>query len=106
MQRRHPARLAETHSGHRIRAEPEVATKPLPNKAVGRRNSMGSESFRLIAEIGAALAGFAAIARIIRSDPVDRDAAFDIAAYGAMASLFALAAILLPTVLGECTAWL
>ena len=56
---------------------------------------MDSEAFPLIAEIGATLAGFAAIAGVIRSDPVDRDAAFDIAAYGAMATVFALGAVLL-----------
>ncbi len=62
---------------------------------------MQSESFPIIAEIGATLAGFAAIAGVIRPDPVDRDAAFDIAAYGAMATLFSLGAILLTTELGE-----
>jgi hypothetical protein len=60
-----------------------------------------SEAFPIIAEIGATLAGFAAIAGVIRSDPVDRDAAFDIAAYGAMATLFALGAILLTTEPGK-----
>jgi len=60
-----------------------------------------SEAFPIIAEIGATLAGFAAIAGVIRSEPIDRDAAFDIAAYGAMATLFALGAILLTTELGE-----
>lgn len=62
---------------------------------------MQSEAISTIAEIGATLAGFAAIAGVIRSDPIDRDAAFDIAAYGAMATLFALGAILLAAESGE-----
>jgi len=39
------------------------------------------------------LAGFAAIAGVVRSEPIDLDAAFDIAVYGAMTALFSLAGI-------------
>jgi len=40
--------------------------------SVGRQDKVQSESFPIIAEIGATLAGFAAIAGVIRPDPVDR----------------------------------
>ena len=55
---------------------------------------MEFQTLPLVAQIGATLAGFAAITGVVRSDPLDLDAAFDIAAYGAITSLFSLAAIL------------